>query len=295
MSSRPTISEKGYEHLASLVRAHLDDEAENDPGRIGCYRVKERVGRGSAGEVFRALDPTYHEVALKLLHRRWRGPRYARELEILERASMVDGVVSLLDAGSSARGPFLVFEIAEGGSLRALLRDKKKLPWTEAVRLVEQVAQTLETLHKEGIVHRDLKPENILLSADREPLISDFGLAKDLQEEDGELTSTGQPLGTIGYMAPELMEGDRGRLGPWTDVFALGAVLHELMSGELPFSGRTLLEAAKSIKSDSVKAIANVPAAVNAVVKKALMKSAEERYRSGGQLAKALREARAGS
>lgn len=288
------ISDSGYEHLAGLVRAHLDDdEAKPDNDRIGCYRVKERVGRGSAGEVFRALDPTDHEVALKLLHRRWRGPRYARELEILERASQVEGVISLLDAGSCARGPFLVFEIAEGGSLRSHLRERKKLPWPEAVTLIERVAETLETLHKEGIVHRDLKPENILLTEDLLPLISDFGLAKDLQEEDGELTSTGQPLGTIGYMAPELIDGDRERLGPWTDVFALGAVLHELLSGELPFSGRNLLEAARSIKSDSVRAIPGVPAAVNAVMKHALAKQAEERFRSGGAFAKALRDARA--
>jgi len=282
------IPDSAYEHLASLVRAHLDDEAQHDPERVGCYRLKERIGRGSAGEVFRALDPADHEVALKLLHRRWRGPRYARELEILERASLVDGVISLLDAGSSSRGPFIVFELAEGGSLRSHLRERKKLPTADATRLIAQVAQTLDVLHREGIVHRDLKPENILLRADGRPLISDFGLAKDLQEEDGELTSAGAPLGTIGYMAPELLESNRGELGPWTDVFALGAVLHELMTGELPFSGRTLLEATRSVKQDSVKPIAHVPQAVNAVVKKALAKDPRERFASGGELARAL-------
>ncbi len=282
------ISDSAYKHLASLVRAHLDAEEKQDPERVGCYRLKEKIGRGSAGEVFRALDPADHEVALKLLHRRWRGPRYARELEILERASLVPGVVSLLDAGSSSRGPFIVFELAEGGSLRSYLRERKKLPWSEAARLIAQVAETLDVLHREGIIHRDLKPENILLSGDRRPLISDFGLAKDLQEADGELTQAGSPLGTIGYMAPELLVGDREKLGPWTDVFALGAVLHELMTGELPFSGRTLVEATRAIRQDSVKTIGSVPGPVNAVVKRALAKEPRDRFASGGELARAL-------
>ncbi len=284
------IPDSAYEHLASLVRAHLDEDARADQGRVGCYRLKERIGRGSAGEVFRALDPADHEVALKLLHRRWRGPRYARELEILERASLFSGVVSLLDAGSSARGPFLVFELAEGGSLRAHLR-AGKLPQRDALRLIAQVADTLDALHSEGIVHRDLKPENILLRADGRPLVSDFGLAKDLDKEDGELTSSGSPLGTIGYMAPELLDGDRERLGPWTDVFALGAVLHELMTGELPFSGRTILEAARSIKEDELKPIPGVPPAINAAIERALAKEPGERFASGGELARALRAA----
>jgi serine/threonine-protein kinase len=283
---------RDYEHLASLVRAHLEEEPQ-DPGRVGCYRLEERIGRGSAGEVFRALDPAGHEVALKLLHRRWRGPRYARELELLERSSLREGVVSLLDAGSSPRGPFLVFELAEGGSLRSRLREKGKFPWPEAALLIERVATTLEALHREGIVHRDLKPENILLRADGRPLISDFGLAKDLQDEDGELTTAGSPLGTIGYMAPELLDANREKLGPWTDVFALGAVLHELMTGELPFSGKNILEASKSIRNDTVKPVPNVPPALNAAVKRALAKVPDERFASGGELARALRDARA--
>jgi serine/threonine protein kinase len=154
-----------------------------------------------------------------------------------------------------------------------------------------QVATTLRALHAAGIVHRDLKPENILLRGDGMPLISDFGLAKDLQEEDGELTTAGSPLGTIGYMAPELLSGDRENLGPWTDVFALGAVLHEIISGELPFSGRSLLEAARSINGDAVKPLAQAPASVNAIVKRALAKSPDERFASGGDLARALRDA----
>ncbi|HZU96328.1 MAG TPA: serine/threonine-protein kinase [Planctomycetota bacterium] len=282
---------RDYEHLASLVRAHLEEEPQ-DPGRVGCYRLEERIGRGSAGEVFRALDPAGHEVALKLLHRRWRGPRYARELELLERSSLREGVVSLLDAGSSPRGPYLVFELAEGGSLRSRFREKGKFAWPEAALLIEHVATTLEALHREGIVHRDLKPENILLRADGRPLISDFGLAKDLQDEDGELTTAGSPLGTIGYMAPELLDANREKLGPWTDVFALGAVLHELMTGELPFSGKNILEAAKSIRNDTVKPVPNVPPALNAAVKRALAKVPDERFASGGELARALREAR---
>jgi serine/threonine-protein kinase len=283
------ISDSGYRRLAGVVRAHALDETEtHDASRIGCYRVEDRIGRGSAGEVFRALDPEGHPVALKLLHRRWRGPRYIRELELLERTSAFPGVVSLLDAGSSPRGPYLVLELAAGGSLRTHLKARGKLPWQEALGLIGEVAANLDRLHAEGIVHRDLKPENVLLAADGKPLISDFGLAKDLTEKDGELTSAGAALGTIGYMAPELLVGKRERLGPWTDVFALGAVLHELMAGTLPFSGKTLNEAARAIRQDSVRAVPGVPAAVNGVVRRALAKSADERFARGGDLAAAI-------
>jgi RNA polymerase sigma factor (sigma-70 family) len=275
--------------LAGVARAHVVPETVSGD-RVGIYRIVDKVGRGSAGEVFRALDPDGHRVALKILHRRWRGERYLRELELLERASAFDGVVALLDAGSSDRGPFLVLELAEGGSLRARLNEKKRLEWPEAARLIGDVARTLSALHAEGIVHRDLKPENILLDRDGRPLVSDFGLAKDLMEADGELTMAGMALGTVGYMAPELLDGRRDRLGPWTDVFSLAAVLYELCAGELPFTRRTLAEAARAIQNDPPRPLAGVPAALNAVVKRGLAKEPADRFPDAGALAKAIGE-----
>jgi serine/threonine protein kinase len=283
-----------YSRLGALAWVHAppkDEEA--DDTRVGRYRIAERLGAGSAGVVYRALDPAGHPVALKLLRRRRGAPRYQREVELLERTAERDGVVALLDAGRSSRGPFLVFELAEGGSLRTRLQ-KGALELEAAMDVVLQVARTLGSLHQDGIIHRDLKPENILLQADGRPLLSDFGLAKDLGDEDGDLTAAGFALGTIGYMAPELLDGDRERLGPWTDVFALGAVLFELVAGRPPFHGRTVSEAARSIREDAVPDLPGAPRALSEFVRQCLAKEPAARFPSGTELAQALEALRAG-
>jgi serine/threonine-protein kinase len=288
------LSPAAYERLAQVVLAHAATVPPTGTGAVGCYRLLDRIGRGSAGEVFRAVDPDGHEVALKLLHPRWKGERYARELELLERASAFQGVVPLLDAGVSPRGPYLVLELATGGSLRSHLKARTRLAPAEALELMGQVATTLAALHEEGIVHRDLKPENILLASDGRPLVSDFGLAKDLTLADGELTMAGVALGTIGYMAPELLAGDREKLGTWTDVFALGAVLHELVTGQLPFAGRTLVEAARSLRDDSLRALPGQSPGLRDLLARALAKGPKDRFRDAGELASAIRAVRAG-
>ena len=283
------ISPEAYERLGQLAWVHAPPAGEpEDEGRIGRYRIVDRLGAGSAGVVFSALDPEGHPVAIKLLRRRRPATRYLRELELLERTAERDGVVALLDAGRCARGPYLVLELAEGGSLRTRLTREGPLPWGDAVDLVAQVARSLASLHREGIIHRDLKPENILLQGDGRPLLSDFGLAKDLGDEDGELTAAGVALGTIGYMAPELLDADREQLGPWTDVFALGAVLFELVSGRPPFGGETLNEAARSIREDTVPALTQGPPALDELVHRALAKDPRARYRDAVELLAAL-------
>ncbi|MGE0708695.1 MAG: serine/threonine-protein kinase [Planctomycetota bacterium] len=287
-----TLSPEAYARLTEIAWVHAPPlEEPEDEQRIGRYRLLERLGAGSAGVVFRAVDPEGHEVAIKLLRRsRSRGSRYLREVELLERTAQHEGVVALLDAGRCARGPFLVLEMAEGGSLRSELSRREKLPWQEAARVVHEVAATLAGLHREGIIHRDLKPENILLRDDGRPLLSDFGLAKDLGDADGELTSAGIALGTIGYMSPELLDGDRNQLGPWTDVFALGALLHELVAGRPPFSGKNLREAARSIREDAVNDLPGAPPALSAVLRRCLAKDPQERFPDAGALVAALDE-----
>jgi len=282
------MSPDAYARLGEIAWLHAPPAEEpGEEDRVGRYTLVKRLGRGSAGVVFQAVDPEGHTVAIKLLRRR-RGQRYLREIELLERTSEHQGVVALLDAGRCSQGPFLVLEMAEGGSLRSELTRCGQLPWERAAAIVEHVARTLGGLHAEGIVHRDLKPENILLQGDGLPLISDFGLAKDLGDADGELTSAGIAMGTIGYMAPELLDGDRDHLGPWTDVFALGSVLYELIAGAPPFSGKNLREAARSVREDAVSELAGPPAALNAVIRRCLAKECAARYPEGTALADAL-------
>ncbi|MBL4846093.1 MAG: serine/threonine protein kinase [Planctomycetes bacterium] len=285
------IPPEAYARLAKIAWVHApaeDGEGEEDEDTIGRYRILERLGAGSAGVVFRAVNPEGQEVAIKLLRRRRsRSSRYMRELELLERTAERAGVVALLDAGRCPRGPFLVLELAVGGSLRTLLNREKRLPWQRATALLLEVAQSLAALHEEGIIHRDLKPENILLQADR-PLISDFGLAKDLGDADGELTSAGIAMGTIGYMSPELLDGNRDQLGPWTDVFALGSLLYELIAGRPPFGGKNLREAARSVREGEVSELPGTPSAITAIVRRCLEKDPTRRYEQAGELALAL-------
>jgi len=282
------IEPDAYRRLAELAWVHAPPEGDTpDEDRVGRYQLVERLGAGAAGVVYHAVDPEGHAVAIKILRRR-RGTRYLREVELLERTAQRPGVVALLDAGRCTRGPYLVLELAEGGSLRSVLSRRQQLPWDEAVRLVAEVAECLSDLHQDGIIHRDLKPENILLQGDGRPLLSDFGLAKDLGDEDGELTAAGFALGTVGYMAPELLDGRRDQLGPWTDVFALGAVLYELVAGSPPFQGKTLNEAARSIKAGKVKSLSQDPA-LDAVVRTCLATDPVRRYPSARELGEALR------
>lgn len=285
-----SLPPEAYERLTEIAWLHAPpaEEAEAEDV-VGRYRLVEKLGAGSAGVVHRAVDPEGQLVAIKLLRRRRsRGDRYLREVELLERTSERNGVVALLDAGRCAKGPYLVLELAEGGSLRTTLSERGALPWREAVAIVGQVAHSLGSIHAEGIIHRDLKPENILLQGDGRPLLSDFGLAKDLDAADGELTSAGIAMGTIGYMAPELIGGDRGQLGPWTDVFALGAVLYELVTGTPPFSGKNLAEAARSVHEDAVRDLPSVPAALNELLHRCLAKAPDDRFSTAADLAAAF-------
>jgi eukaryotic-like serine/threonine-protein kinase len=289
------IRPAAYQRLGQLAWVHAPPaEEQADETRIGRYRIVARIGTGAAGEVFHALDPAGHAVAVKVLRRRVRrGDRYRREVEVLERISEREGVVALLEAGSCSRGPYIVLELAEGGSLRSRLQRQGRLSWQDAASLVHQVAGSLGVLHRDGIIHRDLKPENILLQGDGRPLLSDFGLAKDLGDEDGELTAAGFALGTIGYMAPELLDAQRELLGPWTDVFALGAVLFELIAGRPPFQGKTLNEAARSIREDAVPDLPGAPRALSEIVRRCLVKEPQGRYKDGAELAAALAALRA--
>ncbi len=284
------ISPGAYDRLGQLAWVHAPQDEPADDTRIGRYRIVERIGAGSAGVVFHAVDPEGHAVAVKLLRRRRMNQRARRELELLERIAEREGVVALLDAGRCARGPFLVLELAEGGSLRRRLSQGGPLAWLPATELVTEIARPLGGLHADGIIHRDLKPENILLRADGRPVLSDFGLAKDLGDEDGDLTAAGFALGTIGYMAPELLDGNRELLGPWTDVFALGALLFELVAGAPPFQGQTLNEAARAIREDAVPDLPGSPRALRAIIRRCLAKDPGARYRCGRELTAALEE-----
>src|SRR5581483_9982290 len=205
---------------------------------IGPYEVLEELGRGGMGVVYRARHaPTGALRALKVLA----GPldpeaviRFRREAECLARVGGA-GIVAIHEQGVERGRLWFAMALVAGGSLRARLEQRGRLPWREAVALVVALARTLERCHAAAIVHRDVKPDNVLLDEEGRPWLVDFGCVRDAAARS--LTETGASLGTLAYMAPEQLEGVV--VDARADVFALGVLLHELVAGALPFEGRS--------------------------------------------------------
>ena len=154
-------------------------------------------------------------------------------------------IVRIYEVGEYEGGPYFALEFVTGGSLQAKLRGVPQ-PVREAAALVETLARAVHAAHERGVIHRDLKPANILLTTDGAAKITDFGLAKRL-DVDAAQTRTGDILGTPSYMAPEQARGRNGAVGPPTDVYALGAVLYEMLTGRPPFKGETVWDTLEQV------------------------------------------------
>ncbi|MCO5167820.1 MAG: serine/threonine-protein kinase [Planctomycetes bacterium] len=268
-----------------------------DPGdaRVGPYEVLGPLGRGGAGVVLRARSADGREVAVKLL--RSMSPaallRFARERSLQAQLGLAEGFVPLIDAGAGPSGPWLAMPIVPGGTLRDRLLRGGALPIGEAIDLVRRLAEALARAHARGIVHRDLKPENILFTADGVPLVADLGLAK----RDGEgppgmsLSATGEFRGTIGYMAPEQMK-DAKSVGPAADVFALGAILYECVSGRPAFTGDTIVLVIARLSAGLLEPLATLrpdtPDWLARLVEDCLSRDPARRPRDAAALAAAL-------
>ena len=204
------------------------------------YRIERELGRGAMGSVYLASDVRHHrKVAVKILRSDIASllgvDRFLLEIRTTA-ALQHPNIVPLYDSGEVAGRPYYVMPLVEGGSLRTLLTRDGPLPITRVGQIIREIAAGLDFAHQFGIIHRDVKPENILLQEGR-PLIADFGIAL-APRGDGEerLTETGFSVGTPAYMSPEQATGER-RLGPETDVYSLGCVCHELLTGEPPVNG----------------------------------------------------------
>ncbi|MDH6217977.1 serine/threonine-protein kinase [Streptomyces pseudovenezuelae] len=203
----------------------------------GRYRLNTTIGRGAMGEVWQAYDEMGRRpVAVKLLHAQNSEPtaaaRFRLEAQTAGRLSHPH-VVGVLDFGEQEGRLFLVMELVEGDSLAHLLTQAGSLPAEEVARIAAQSAAGLAAAHEQGIVHRDIKPGNLLLDADRSVKIGDFGIAQFMNDPGGALTATGQLVGTSLYIAPERALGQAA--GPASDVYSLGCVLYQLLTGQPPF------------------------------------------------------------
>ena len=261
------------------------------------YELKECLGEGAYGAVYRATQPQVgREVAVKIIL-----PEYANRPEFIRRfeteAQLVAqlehmNIVPLYDYWREPDGAFLVMRLMKGGSLADSLREKGAWEPLKTVRLVDQIAAALEAAHQQGVVHRDLKPANILLDETGNAYLSDFGIAKELGTEVG-LTQTGAIVGTPAYITPEQVQSQA--VSPQTDIYALGVVLYELLTGEHPFAdastGALIVKHVSEPLPLAREKLYELPTEVDQVIQKATAKNPAARYPDALVLAAELRRA----
>jgi WD40 repeat protein/tRNA A-37 threonylcarbamoyl transferase component Bud32 len=256
------------------------------------YEIHGELGRGAMGVVYKARQVKLGRlVALKMIlpgahASAEQVARFRTEAEAVARLQHPN-VVQVFEVGEYDGRPFFSLEFVDGGSLADRLDGT---PWGSrpAARLAETLAEAVHAAHQRSIIHRDLKPANVLLTADGQPKVSDFGLAKRLDDRSG-WTQSGAVLGTPSYMAPEQAAGRTGAVGPAADVYALGAILYELLTGRPPFLGTTVMDTLDQVRRrEPVPPRAlnpQAPRGLETVCLKCLRKEPEKRYASARELA----------
>ena len=250
------------------------------------YELQELVGSGGMSSVYRAHDRLLDRtVALKVLHEHQtqdpesveRFRREARSAAVLSHPNLV----TVIDRGEQGGRQFIVFEYVDGENLKRLIQRESPLPVATALELAVQVARGLSFAHRSGLVHRDVKPQNVLLNGDGQAKVTDFGIARSLDVKRG-MTETGTVLGTSDYIAPEQAQGLH--VDEQTDVYSLGVVLYELLTGEVPFPGENFVAVAMRHINEpppSVRATRpEVTPRLDAAVRRAMAKDPADRFPS---------------
>jgi serine/threonine-protein kinase len=275
--------------------------ARDEPTKLGHFTVLDRLGEGGMGVVYRARDEKLGRiVALKLLPPGFeaddaRRQRFLREARVAA-AVTHPNLTTVYEVGESGGRVFIAMEMVEGKALRAVL-DGHPLPAGTVLDLALQITAGIGRAHAAGIVHRDLKPENIMVSEDGHVKVLDFGLAKRPAGDEMLLTGTGEGmlLGTPAYMPPEQARGQSVTAA--TDVFALGVLFYEMLTGQRPFTGKNLPQLIRSIEQDTPAAPSSlnplVPAAFDAIVDRCLRKAPAQRYADAQVLLEELRKVEA--
>ena len=276
------------------MTAPTEERHADDGGR---YRLDERIATGGMGEVWRATDTALdRQVAVKLLkHEYADDPTFRARFESEARHAAAlhhSGIAQIYDFGAQAARPFLVMEYVQGQPLHELLRGGEPMDAAAAGDLLAQAGDAVGAAHAAGIVHRDVKPANLIVTPDRRVKITDFGIAR--AAESVALTQTGQVIGTPQYLSPEQAQGQPAT--PASDVYALGVVGYEMLTGRRPFVAETPIATALAHLRDPVPDLPDsVPGPLAGVVRQALAKDPAERFADGTAFAAAVRQAAQGA
>jgi len=259
----------------------------------GRYRVEAKIATGGMSTVYRGLDVRLDRpVALKVMDARYAGDsqfltRFQREARAVARLKD-PGLVAVYDQGLDGSHPFLVMELIEGGTLRELLRERGPMPPHAAAAVLRPVLGGLATAHRAGLVHRDVKPENVLISDDGEVKLVDFGLVRAVAEAG--ITSTSVILGTAAYLSPEQVS--TGAADARSDVYAVGILAYELITGTTPFTGDNPLTVAYQRMDSDVPppsaAISGVPPQFDQFIARATARTPDARFADAQEMAEDL-------
>ncbi len=266
-------------------------------GAIDGHQVIDNLAEGGMGAVFKVRERTGTEAALKTPLPGGRGGSYQNRLNRFLREARLtarmdhEGVARVREQGHSAGLPYFTLDLVDGTPLSERLYREGVLPIVEAVRIMERTARAAHHVHQRGVVHRDLKPSNILVRPDGTPVIIDFGLARDALGIDPRITESGVWLGTPAYISPEQALGEASRVDGRADVYSLGAVLFELLTGIPPHgvgSPRSIFRALRREEPRAPSTLRQVPEVLDRVVLKALARDPQQRYPNAEAFANAL-------
>lgn len=286
--------------LDETDRTVLDGQSEVEPRielkKIGKYTIIRRLGRGGMGEVFLAHDPDLdREVALKTMIAGEDASEkaIARFMSEARSAGKLQhpGIVGVHEVGKERNLRFMVMDYVEGETLKELI-DEGSLTAQRSAEIIRDVAQALHYAHEQGIIHRDIKPGNIMLKKDGSVHLMDFGLARNL-ESDSSLTKSGEVMGTPAYLNPEQAGGESRNVDARSDVYSLGAVFYEMLTGNPPVRGTNLMQILYQVlEKETLKPTAlnpSIPRDLEIICLKAMFKEPGRRYQTAGELAGDLR------
>lgn len=266
--------------------------------RMGRFELVRELGAGTSGKVFLARDPKLgRDVAIKVPH-----PNQLRSRQSIERflrttqaAAQLrhNNICPIYEINDIPGQYFLVMAFIQGKPLSHYLQGNRQLPVRQAVQIAKTLAIAMDEAHQKGIIHRDLKPDNIQIDSERrQPVIMDFGTAHFESTDGPSLTHNGELMGTPYYMSPEQAIGDTTQVGPATDIYALGVILYQMLTGQLPITGKTVGEVLRNVHQqvivDPREHRSEIGEDLSAVCLKAIARSPEERYASTSDFAKAL-------